>query len=93
MSGPILFDPADEAAVTFDWTDVLGDTLTISGSVEHTVPSPLVRESQSTNSADNLSQVIISGASHGIVYYVSAKATLSNGEIIEKTWPIRGWNA
>ncbi len=86
----ILFDPSDNALVTFDWTDVLPGSVTVA-SVVHTVPSPLVKGTESTSSPT--SSVKISGAVHGGMYMVEGQATLSNGEVINRQFPIRGWNS
>lgn len=86
----ILFDPSDNALVTFDWTDVLPASVTVIG-VVHTVPSPLVKGTESASSPT--SSVKISGAVHGGMYMVEGQATLSNGEVINRQFPIRGWNS
>lgn len=94
MSTPIvLLDPSDSALITVDWSDVLTGGLTLLGSVTHTVPSPLSKVSESTNAGAGLSQVKVSGAVHGALYMVEAQATLSNGETINRQFPVRGWNS
>ena len=86
----ILLDPSDNAVVTFDWSDVLPAGVTIS-SASHTVDAPLVKGVE-TNSTST-SAVKVSGAVHGAMYSVAGQATLSNGEIINRQFPVRGWNS
>lgn len=88
----ILFDPGDNDFITFDWNDVLPDSVTLSA-VTHTVPSPLSKSNETTNTAEGLSQIKVTGAVHGALYMVEAAATLSNGAVLNKQWPIRGWNS
>lgn len=88
-----LLDPDDQALVTIDWSDVLTSGVTLSGSVLHIVPLPLTKTSESTDIGTNRSQVRIAGAVHGALYMVSAQATLSNGETINRQFPLRGWNS
>lgn len=88
----ILLDPSDEALVTIDWADVLPASVTLS-SVTHTAPSPLVLVSQATDIAQGRSQAKVRGATHGALYMLEAQATLSNGEIINRQFPARGWNS
>lgn len=90
MSNIILFDPSDSAVVTFDWTDVLPSATTVS-SATHTVPSPLTKVSESNTT--NTSSVKISGAVHGGRYMVEGQATLSNGEVLNRQFEIKGWNS
>lgn len=86
----ILFDPSDNALVTFDWSDVLPEAVTVTGAV-HTLPSPLVKGTESYTSST--STVKVSGAQHGAMYMVEGQATLSNGEVLNRQFPIRGWNS
>ena len=86
----VLLNPADEALVTIDWSDMLG-SLAINGSVSHTVPSPLTKMSESTDAPNKQSQVKIKGMVHGGLYQVSAQATLTNAEILNKTFVVRAY--
>lgn len=86
----ITFDPGDQAIVTFDWTDVLPASVTVSA-VTHAVDSTLTIVSES--STTTTSSVKLSGAVHGGLYMVSGSATLTNGEVINRQFPIRGWNS
>lgn len=88
----VLLDPSDDAVITIDWADVLNGVVSLAG-VVHTVPSPLSKGTESTNSSTGLSQVKVSGAVHGTLYMLEASATLSNGEIINRQIPVRGWNS
>jgi hypothetical protein len=85
-----LFDPSDDAYMSFDWSDSLGSGVTVS-SVTHSVQLPLVKGAE--DSTSTTSAVKLSGAVHGGLYLVSAEATLSNGEVINRQFPIRGWNS
>lgn len=86
-----LIDPSDSATFQLDWTDVLPDSVTL-GTVTHTVPSPLTKVSESTNTANASSQVRISGAVHGKTYLIEGQSTLSNGETINRQFPLRCFN-
>ncbi len=88
----LLIDPSDQAIATIDWTDVLASGITLSGNVSHTLPSPLVKLSENTDTVSGLSQVRISGAVHGRVYMVEGQASLSNGEVINRQFPVRCFN-
>ena len=90
MSNIILFDPSDAAIITFDWADVLTGSVTVS-SVTHSVDSPLAKLNESNTTTT--SSVKVSGALHGGLYMVSGQATLSNGEVINRQFPVRGWNS
>lgn len=92
FSNVVIIDPADSAIVTFDWSDVLGDSLALV-SVTHTVPSPLTKAAESTDIPNKASGVKVSGAAHGGLYQVEAQATLSNGESINRQATVRGFNA
>ncbi len=93
MTVPIvLLDPSDSAIITVDWSDALASGITLS-SVTHTVPSPLTKVSESTNTSTGQSQVRVSGAVHGSMYMIEAQATLSNTEVINRQFPARGWNS
>jgi len=88
----VLLDPSDNTLITIDWADVLASGITLS-SVTHTVPSPLAKGTETTNSGTGQSQVKVSGAVHGAMYMVEAQATLSNGDVVNRQFPVRGWNS
>lgn len=91
MSKILIFNSSDEAIITFDWSaDVLVGNQTIA-SATHSVDSPLVKVSE--DNTTTTSSVKISGASHGAMYMVSGQVTLSNGEILNRPFDIRGWNS
>jgi len=92
VSDVVLLDPGDSVFITIDWADVLVDGITLA-SATHTVPSPLTRVSQSDSPSTGKSQVRVSGALHGVTYMIEAVATLSNGEVVNRQFPVRGWNA
>jgi hypothetical protein len=92
VSGVLLFDPSDNATIEISWSDVLPDGVTLS-SVTHTVPSPLVKGTESTDTANAKSFVKVSGAVHPQVYQMEATATLSNGDTINRQWPLRAFNS
>lgn len=90
MTNILLFDPSDNAIVTFDWSDVLTSGVTVV-TATHTVPSPLTNVSESNNTTT--SSVKISGAVHCGRYMVEGQATLTNGEVINRQFPLLGWNS
>lgn len=81
--------------VTFDWTDAIPSTspLTTLVSVAHTAPSAspttLTVAGQSTNVAAKTSAAKVSGGVHGELYLLEAAATLSNGEIVNRSAVLR----
>ena len=89
----LLIDPSDQAIATIDWTDVLASGITLSGNVSHVLPDPLVKISENTDTIAGMSQVRISGAVHGRTYMIEGQASLSNGEVINRQFPVRGWNS
>lgn len=93
MTDVVLLDPSDNALVTFEWAG-LPDGVTLS-SVVHTVPSPLVKGTESTNAGAGTSTVKVGAgtAAHGQRYMVEAQATLSNGETLNRQVPLLVWNA
>ena len=86
----ILLDPSDNAFVTFDWADVLPAGVTIN-SASHTVDAPLVKGTETSTASTSM--VKVSGAVHGAMYAIAGQATLSNGEVINRQFPVRGWNS
>jgi hypothetical protein len=92
MTNIVLFDPSDSAVITFNWTDVVVSPITLVSAV-HTVPAPMVKVSESTDVPNSLSQVKVSGAVHGGVCLIEGQATLSNGDVVNRQFPVRGFNA
>jgi hypothetical protein len=92
VSEPLLIDPGDNVIVTIDWSAELGTGVTLS-SVTHTVPSPLSKNAESTDVANNRSSVKLSGVVHGGLYAMEGQATLSNGETVNRQVMLRGWNS
>lgn len=90
MSNVVLFNPSDNAFITFDWSDVLPTTVTLA-SVTYSAPSPLTATPGSISGAQ--SQVKITGALHGAIYQIAGQATLSNGEVISRVFPVRAVNS
>jgi hypothetical protein len=90
MSNVILFNPSDNAFVTFDWSDVLPVGVTISA-VAYAIPAPLSGVPGAISGA--LSQVKLSGAVHGDVYQIAGAATLSNAEVVNRVFPVRALNS
>lgn len=87
----VILDPEDDATLTLDWTGELGEGVTLS-SVVHSVPTDLDIESENTDPTSNHSEVTVSGATHGAIYQISARATLSTGEQISRSVTARGFN-
>ncbi len=89
MSIPLI-DPSDAASYIVTWDD-LPAAVTI-GTVTHTVPSPLTKLSESTNSGSAQSTVRISGAVHGGSYLIEGQTTLSNGEVLNRQFTLLCFN-
>jgi hypothetical protein len=83
-----LTDPDTAIDVPFDWTDSVGNGITLT-SVVHTVPAGLTKGVESTDTAASLSKVRVSGGTSGVLYVTEANATLSTGEVITKRAPVR----
>lgn len=92
MTNIVVFDPSDSAVITFNWTDVVVAPITLVSTV-HNVPAPMSKMSESTDVANGLSQVKVSGAVHGGICLVEGQATLSNGDVVNRQFPVRGFNA
>lgn len=90
MTDVALHDPSDSALYTFQWDDLPASvTLT---AVTHSVPTGLTKVSESTNTVAGTSTVKISGGVHGVMYMIEAQATLSNGESLNRQFPLRVFN-
>lgn len=89
MTGVLLGDPSDSALYTFNWADALPSAVTVTA-VTHTVPSPLTKVSEAFTTTT--STVKISGGVHGAMYLIEAQATLSNGESLNRQFPLRVFN-
>lgn len=85
-----LIDPSDVAVFRLAWSDL--PTSTTIGTVTHSVPSPLTKVSETTNSGESWSEVKVSGAVHGGVYQIEGQTTLSNGEVLNRNFPVRCFN-
>lgn len=85
----LLMSPGSEALITFDWSLVVGDTLALA-SVSHDAPG-LTVVAQSDDAGSARSQVRLAGARHGRLYMLTLQATLSNDEVFERQYPVRGW--
>jgi hypothetical protein len=90
MSNVVLFNPSDAALITFDWSDVCVNGLTLAAGV-HALPPPLTKISEATASPQ--SQVKVQNGVHGALYQISGAATLSNGENINRVFPVRYLNS
>lgn len=80
----ILLQPGDLADVSVTWDDLGTSTIsgvTYSGSADLTLTAGAI--------AANVSTVRVSGQLHGRTYQVIAEATLSNGQRLRRTVPIR----
>jgi hypothetical protein len=87
----LLTDPGDSAFFEMDWSDALGTGVTLS-SVAHSVPTGLTLVSEATDTTEGTSAVRVTGTSHGQTYLIQAAATLSNGEVINRQFPLRSFN-
>jgi hypothetical protein len=86
----VLLDPSDEAIITCDWSDAVGTTTL--GAVTHNVPAPLTKMSEATDSSGKTSQVKVKGGIHGGMYMIEGQTTLSNGEVLNRQYPVRWFN-
>ena len=92
MTNIVLVNPGDQIVITFDYSNELALGITLA-SATHTVPSPMSKVSESTDVPNAKSQVKVSGAVHGLTVQIGGQATLSNGEVINRIFPLRGWNS
>lgn len=83
-----IADPADDATFVLTWND-LPAGLSLS-TVVHTVPTPLSKGTESNTATT--SSVEISGGVHGAMYLIQAQAVLSNGDTINRQFPVRIFN-
>jgi hypothetical protein len=91
MSGLVVKDPASDLLYTFDWTDVIPNTVTLDG-VIYTLPTGVVKEAEVLDAPNKKSTIRLSGGTHGVDYVVEAKATLSNGEKPDASLLVRCFN-
>lgn len=84
-----LKNPGDSIDFPILWTN-LGQGVTLA-SVSHAVPSGLgiTKVGESTDSPNATSYVQLSGGTHGLLFNVTATATLSNGRTLVRTFPLR----
>lgn len=87
----IVVDPQDVPWLTFDWSEFLPSGVTL-GDVTHTVPSPLQKVDEATDSVAKTSRVRVSGFVHGGLYVIEARSTLSNGETFERSMTVQAFN-
>lgn len=92
MTNIVLANSTDQIVITFNYSNELAPGITVTA-VTHAVPSPMTKISESTDTVNALSQVKVSGAVHGQTVPISGQATLSNGEVINRVFPVRGWNS
>lgn len=83
--------PDELLLIEFDWNDTLPEGVTLE-SVEHTVPSSLVRDDQEVND-DGTSDLDLSGGAHAAIYQLAIVATLSDASTVTRRWPIRVFNS
>ena len=76
---------------TADFSDALSGTVTVSACTWSITPS-ITLGSPVDDFGNARSSVKVSGAVHGTVYNLQAKATLSNGEIVPKDIALIGFN-
>lgn len=92
MAQIVLIGRGDTTAVQFDWDDALPEGVTLQGNVVHTLPTPLVKVDESSDPVRATSTVMMSGAEHGGLYMIAGTATLSNGETLNRSFPVRCFN-
>lgn len=91
MSNVILFNPSDNAFVTFDWGDTLPAGVTLNGAPTYTAPAPLTITAGPVSG--NLSQAKLTGGLHGAIYQIAGVALLSNTESMTRVFPVRFINS
>lgn len=89
----IMLTEGDEALIEMDWLDALPLGVTLTGDVVHILPTPLTLLDQSTDIATSRSYLRVGGVKHGGLYVIMGRATLSNREIINERFSVRGWNS
>jgi hypothetical protein len=92
MGQPIIFDPSDNGWITFHWDEWIPSGVSLV-SVTHSVPLPMTITAETTDVLSQQSAVRISGAQHGGRYMVTAQAVMSNGETLNRQYPIVGWDS
>lgn len=81
-------DPDADLLLTFDWSAVLSDGVTLV-SVVCTVPAGITKANEDTDAVEATFEVDIGGGLHAGLYIVSLVATLSNAQTASRDWPIR----
>lgn len=92
MGQPFLLDPDAGLIYTFDFSSEVPSGASIT-SITITAPAPLTVTGKTDDLPNKTSRALLSGAVHGMVYQVEAKALLNNGETIPLTASFRGWNS
>lgn len=87
-----LKDPNEDLLITFDWSDVLSDGVTLALAA-HTAPAPLTQANDATDTINGTSSVDISGGLHSGLYVLQVMATLSDATTVTRKWPIRVFNS
>ncbi len=87
-----LKDPDADLLLTFDWSDVLSDGVTLS-LVANSIPLPLTLANEATESSEAISRVDVVGGVHAGMYTLTLVATLSDATMITRKWPIRVFNS
>jgi hypothetical protein len=88
MAEVVLVSVGDVAEVGFDYTDALPEGVTVAvPGVTHTVPDGLTKGAEANDATT--SGVMVSGFSHAGLYLIKATATLSNGETLVRSRPVR----
>ena len=88
MTNIIMQFVGDQQIIPIDWSDLLPSGVTVT-SVTHSVSSPLVKASESNTTTT--SAVKVTGGAHAGRYMIAGAATLSNGEVLNRSWPVLGW--
>lgn len=92
MSQPYLIDPDSGLIYTFDFSSEVPTGVSVT-SITITAPAPLVVTGKTDDLPNKSTRALLSGAVHGAIYQVEAKALLNNGETIPLTASFRGWNS
>jgi hypothetical protein len=89
--GVWLVDPDAESFCEVDWSGVIDPGATLS-SVAYTLPASLTQVAARIDANAGRSIIKVSGVRHGVTYQIQAVATLSTGQTLPLTAPLRGFN-
>lgn len=89
--GVWVVDPDVSVFCEVDWSGVMDDGETLS-SVSYTLPASLTQISARIDAGSGRSAILVSGLRHAQTYQIDAVATMSSGQTIPFTAPLRCFN-